>query len=171
MLLELILHLHCQWGWILFDHRNVWHAFSVQFLLHFRCWQSIVVSNVELLQTGFQSAAADRVHDQSKLWRVRLPVRRPVCACISSVLETKILGVVAEIGPEIETRRSVDAAVTDHNSLCIVCSPDDCLQVFRAEVNALKENFFCGPRCCPRERVYVELRLYSGGAVYSIIDC
>ena len=170
-MIELNLHLRCQWVWILFDHRNVRHALRVQLLLHFGCWQSWVESNVELLQTGFQFAAADRVHDQRKLRRVCLPVCRPVYACISSHLETKELGVVAEVCPEVEARRAVDAAVTEHNSLCVTRSPDDDLQVFRAEVDAIKENFFCDPRSCLRERVDVELRFYSGEVVYKPINC
>ena len=170
-MIELILHLRCQWVWILFDHRNVRHALRFQLLLHFECRQSLVVVNAELLQTGFQSAAADRVHDQRKLRRVCLPVRRPLFKiCISSALETEVLGVVAEACPEVEARRAVDAAEAEHNSLCVVRSPDDGLQIFRAEVDTVEENFFCGPRSCLRERVDVELRIYSGVAAYRIID-
>ena len=64
----------------------------------------------------------------------------------------------------------MDAAVTEHNSLCVARSPDDSLQVFRAEVDSFKENFFCRPRCCPRERVDVELRLYSSVFICRMID-
>ena len=88
---------------------------------------------------------------------------------MSSLLETEELGVVAEVGPEVEARRAVDAAEVEHNSLCVARSPDDGLQVFRAEVDAVKVNFFRRPRCRPRERVDVELRLYSGVAVWRII--
>ena len=132
----------------------------------------MVVENAELMKTGFQSAAADRVHDQRKLWRVLLPVRRRlIVARTSSPLETEELGVVAEVGPEVEAWRAVDGAVVEHNSLCVARSPDDGLQVFRAEVYAIKVNFFCGLRCCPWERIDVELRLYSGSVVCIIIDC
>ena len=86
------------------------------------------------------------------------------------MLETEQLGVVAEVGPEVEARRAVDATEAEHNSFCVVCSPDDGLQVFLAKVDAAEENFFCRPRCYPRERVDVELRLYSGGVVSTLID-
>ena len=54
------------------DHKNMRHALRVQLLLHFECRKYRVVINVEPLQTGFQSAAADLVHNQRKLWRVCL---------------------------------------------------------------------------------------------------
>ena len=148
------------------------HAFRVQFLLHFGCKQSIIVYNAELLHTGFQSAAADRVQDQRKLWRVINPVRRSLYPiCTSSALETQELGLISDICPKIEARRAVDATPVEHNSLSVVRSPDDSLQVFRAEVDAFKVNFFCGPRCYLQECINVELWLYSGVAVCTIIEC
>ena len=170
-LLELILHLRWKWGFPIFDQKNARHAFRAQLILHFGCRQSLVSVNVELLQSGFQSAAADCVYDQRKLWRIRLPVRRPrFVVRISSDLETEILGVVAEVGPEVEARRTVDATKVEHNSLSVVRRSDDSLQVFRAEVDAAEVNFFCGHRCCSRERIDVEFRLYSGPAFYWTID-
>ena len=171
-MIELILHLRCQWAIILIDHRNVRHTLRVQLLLHFGYRQSLVVSNAELLQTGFQSAAADRVHNQRKLWRVRLPVCRSFFPIrTSSELEIEELGVVVLVDPEVETKSAVDATETEHNSLCVVRRPDNGLQVFRAEVDAVKVNFFRCPRCCPQKRVSVELRLYSCVIVWRIIDC
>ena len=162
LLLESILHLRWKWGWKLLYHRNVRHALRVQLFLHSGCRQSLVVGNVEFHQTGFQSAAADRIHDQRKLWRVRFPVCRPIYARISSELETEELGFIAEVGPEVEARRAMDAAEIEYNSLCLPRSPNDCLQVICTEVDMVKENLFCRLRCCSRERVDVELRLYSG---------
>ena len=170
-MLELILYLWWEWAWTLFDNRNVRHALRVQLLLHSGCWQSLVVTNAELLQTIFQSAAANRVHNQRKLIRFLLPVCRPLFPTrISSSLETEEFSVVAEVCSKIEAQRAVDVAEMEHNSLCVVRSPDDDLQVFRAKVNTAEENFFRGPRCCPWERVDVELRLYSGVAVWRKID-
>ena len=89
---------------------------------------------------------------------------------MTSVMETEKLGFVAEVGPEVEVRRAVDATEAEHNSLCVASSLDDCLQVFCAEVDASEVNLFCCPSRCLRERVHVELRLYSGVAVCKIVD-
>ena len=148
------------------------HSLRVQLLLHFGCRQSRIVGNTELHQTGSQSAVADRVNNQREARRVCLPVRRHLFEiCSSSSLETEELGVVAEVCSEVEARRAVNATELEHNSHCVVSGPDDGLQVFSSEVDASEENFFCRSSRCLRERVDVELRLYSGEAVCIIIDC
>ena len=170
-MLELILILRFKWVFTLLNHRNVRHAPRVQLLLHFGCRQSVIAVNVELLQTGFQSAAADRIQNQIKLWWVFLPVRRQhFVICNSSVLEAEILGVVAKVCPEVEARSAMDTTPVENYSLCVARRSDDGLQVFRSEVDAAKANFFCGPRCCLRERVDIELRLYSEITASIIID-
>ena len=124
-------------SYILFDHRNVRHSLRVQLFLHFGFRQSLVSSNAELLETGSQSAAADRIHDQREARRVFLPVCRSLNeTCTSSALETEELGVVAEVCLEVEARRAVDATKTKHNSFCVARRLDDSLQVFCTEVDA-----------------------------------
>ena len=58
------------------------------------------------------------------------------------MLETEELGVVSEGGSEVKARRAMDATVEEHNSLCLTSSSDDGLQIFRAEVDTFKVNFF-----------------------------
>ena len=107
---------------------------------------------------------------QKKISSILWGLRQRVIRFISSILETEELGFVAEVGPEIEVRRAMNATEKEHNSLCVVCSPDDGLQVFRSEVDAVKVNFFFCARCCLRERVNVEPGFYADVTVCKIID-
>ena len=87
------------------------------------------------------------------------------------MLETEELGIVVEIGTEVEARRAMDTTEVKYNSLCFVRSPDNRLQIFCAEFDAAEVNFLVCPRSCLRKRVDVELRLYSSADVWKIIDC
>ena len=87
------------------------HAFNIELFLNFILRQSIIGVYVDLLEAHFESAKADCIHDQRKARWFYLPVCCPLFeACIPSVLETEKLRFVAEIFPEVETRRAVDAA-------------------------------------------------------------